>query len=284
MPPNTHPGFTSINAVTSLYTPDKNDPTTLIILCTWLGALKKHQAKYIALYQALAPTTPILLLDANVRTITRSYTAARQSMADPLTVVLRTLSTTTAPQEPKILLHMMSNGGSWSATQLLAAHHEKTGSALPLHGIVIDSAPGKGEYWKSYNAIRLTLPKQFPLSIVSTFMAHLIPAWMYSAAWMGLYPTFEDFVRDTLADEGMWRMRRNGAGVEVNAGRRRIAYLWGMGDVMIAGEDVVAHAEEVEKKGWEVRNVEFEGSGHCEHFRAHGERYEGAVKGMWSDE
>jgi len=145
-----------INAYTTLYKPESHESSELIILCTWLGAHQKHIAKYIALYQNIAPRTPLLLIESSVRTITPAYPAQRQMMADAVTLVRNVVEAVTIP---KILVHAFSNGGSNSASQLLLAYREVVDQAIPLHGIVIDSSPGRGEHWKSYNAIRSTLPQ-----------------------------------------------------------------------------------------------------------------------------
>lgn len=51
---------------TSLYTPSLAVPGQLVIICTWLGVSKKVIAKYVALYQVIAPGAKILLIESNV--------------------------------------------------------------------------------------------------------------------------------------------------------------------------------------------------------------------------
>jgi hypothetical protein len=268
----------NINAYTTLYKSESHEPSELIILCTWLGAHKKHIAKYIALYEKLAPRTSILLIESAVGTITPAYSTQRQMMANAVTLVRNVAQAGTTS---KILLHAFSNGGSNSASQLLQAYRELTDQAIPLHGMLIDSAPGKGEYWKSYNAIRSTLPRSRVWNILGPAIAHAIPLWMYTGAWLGFYPTFEQLIWDTILDERLWRGSVLGNGDGEAENRRKIAYLWGKMDRVICWEDIVQHSQEARNKMWHVRSEEFAGSGHCEHFRMHADQYEGVVRDVW---
>ena len=45
--------------------------------------------------------------------------------------------------------------------------------------------------------------------------------------------------------------------------------------------NVRGHAEEARRKGWEAREILFEGSGHCAHFSKDEERYGEAVRSIW---
>ena len=270
---------TKINDDTTFYQPSNHTPSELIVLCTWLGASPKHISKYIALYQEIAPSTPILVIQSSVKTITRPYPTQRQHMSDALTIVQNTLSNASSKAAPKILIHTFSNGGSNSATQLLLTHHEKTGKTLPLQGMICDSGPAKGEYWKSYNSMIHSLPKGLLFTLVGGFMAHFILLWMgISSRYLGRYPIFEVLIRDTLIDPQMVSGRGGGKGM-----KRRINYLWSKEDEMVEWRDVVEHAEEAKGMGWEVASTEFVGSGHCGHLRVGRERYEEVVRGMWKD-
>ncbi|KAF2786194.1 hypothetical protein K505DRAFT_412088 [Melanomma pulvis-pyrius CBS 109.77] len=249
---------TKINADTTFYQPPNHDASELIILCTWLGASEKHIAKYMALYQALTPSTPILLIESHVGTITRPYPAQRQRMGEALAILQRTLSSSSPSRNttPKILIHTFSNGGSNSATQLLLAYREKTHRALPLQGMICDSGPAKGEYWKSYNSMIQSLPKSMIFRLVGGFMAHFILLWMgINSRYLGRYPIFEVLIRETLVDEDIVGVRERGEGDVQGTGRRRrrrINYVWSKEDEMVEWMDVVEHGEEAKGKGWEV--------------------------------
>jgi hypothetical protein len=142
-------------------------------LCTWLGAARKHIDKYIASYRTIAPNAKILLIQSDVATVTSSYPTQRKAIMPAVEVVRAVLGECTYPaciaasvlehqskkyQGPRILLHTFSNGGPISATALLLALHTQTSASLPLVGIIMDSGPAAGYYWKSYNAMVLSLP------------------------------------------------------------------------------------------------------------------------------
>ncbi|KAJ4286566.1 hypothetical protein N0V88_007988 [Collariella sp. IMI 366227] len=54
-------------------TPSLNPPPKLIILASWMGARDPHIAKYLVQYQALYPSSPILLLRSEARHFLRAF-------------------------------------------------------------------------------------------------------------------------------------------------------------------------------------------------------------------
>ncbi|GMF75317.1 unnamed protein product [Aspergillus oryzae] len=147
---------------TWLLNSDKPVPGQLIIICTWLGASPKHISKYIDMHRAVAPHARLLLVESEVSILVSSYARQRRLIRPAVDVVLETLvetengSTSDAP--PRMLLHTFSNGGTNTATQLLITLREIVSQPLPLIGLVLDSTPAKGTYWKSYNAMVFSLP------------------------------------------------------------------------------------------------------------------------------
>ncbi len=68
------------------------------------------------------------------------------------------------------------------------------------------------------------------------------------------------------------------------AGEGRVCYFYSKADRMCLWSDVRDHAEEAKRKGWEVKEFLFEGSGHCAHLSNDEERYAMAVKSIWDVE
>lgn len=179
--------FIPIGPQTFLYTPPK--PTgQLIILCTWLGAARKHVAKYTALYRSVAPNAQILLIESSVGNLLSFFVRHQRvtKFAPAAAAVLNSLAECrhysrphskeseqgylddekTNPQvrrsmcsssqvQPKILLHIFSNGGMNSATHLLHALRSRMDESLALKGILFDSCPGKGTSYRE-----LSFPKR----------------------------------------------------------------------------------------------------------------------------
>jgi hypothetical protein len=296
--------FVKIGPRTSLYTPLNPKTGQLIIVCTWLGAARKHIVKYSTTYQELAPEARILLIESDVQIITSSYKKQREVIKSAVSVALDTLaecgyyepigestgagnlnhklgspssSSTMNETPPKILLHMFSNGGTNSATQFLIVLHEHLGQPLPIIGLLFDSCPAKGTYWKSHNAMTLSLkPKGAASRILAATAVHCILIMLYSwIAWGNDNPA--TLMRRTLLDEEMLT-DASSDGDEVKG---MACYLFSEADEQVDWMDIKDHAEEARRKGWAVKEVVFERSGHCAHFSKDDERYAEAMRDMW---
>ncbi|KAI4937868.1 hypothetical protein J4E85_000305 [Alternaria conjuncta] len=209
--------FSKLGPRISLYTPPSHTTGELIILCTWLGAARKHIDKYIAAYLTIAPNAKILLIQSDVTSVTSSYPGQHKAIIPAVEVVRSVLSdcTSTAPTNvpssptanttktqptPKILIHTFSNGGPISATALLLALHTQTSTPLPITGIIMDSGPAAGYYWKSYNAMILSLPPG-PIRSAGYVFVHGILIILRASVALGRYEHPEVLVRRTLLDE-----------------------------------------------------------------------------------
>jgi Eukaryotic protein of unknown function (DUF829) len=298
--------FVKIGPRTSLYTPQNPVPGQLIIVCTWLGAAKRHIVKYTTIYQSLSPEARILLIESDVRIITSSYKKQREAIKPAVSVVLDTLaecgyyalpgekttngdpshtigssssSSTIIETLPKILLHMFSNGGTNSATQFLIVLEKRLGSPLPVTGLLFDSCPANGTYWKSHNAMALSLrPKDTVSRIMGAIVVHCILIVLYTWIACG-NDNPATLMRRTLLSEEMLTGASSG-GDEVKG---RACYLFSEADEQVDWMDIKDHAEEARRKGWRVQEVAFEGSGHCAHFSKDSERYAEAMRGLWLD-
>ena len=61
----------------------------------------------------------------------------------------------------------------------------------------------------------------------------------------------------------------------------RVCYLYSKTDKMCHWEDVKEHAEKAKAMGWSVKEIVFDGSGHCAHFSKDEDKYAKAVKSLW---
>jgi hypothetical protein len=274
------PHFAKLGPRISLFTPATPTPGHLIILCTWLGAARKHIDKYITAYLAIAPSAKILLLQSDVRTITSSYAAQRQAIVPAVEAVRSVLDERAQGNESnddsKVMFHTFSNGGPNSATHLLTVLREIRKTPLPIIGILCDSGPAKGDYWRSYNAMTRALPPSFP-SILGIPVVHFICIVLYGSVAIGRYEKPEDLFRRTLLSEEMVVLTGTGEG----EGKGRICYVYSKEDRMVDWRDVVEHADVARGMGWEVEEWVVEGTAHCNHFRGKEESYERKMRGMW---
>ena len=286
--------FVAIGLRTSLYTPPEPKPGQLIILCTWLGAARKHVAKYTDLYRSVAPRARILLVESSIPALTHAFVRPQRvtGFAPAATVILdtffecedrssihvngrlddeKTISRSRKPTpfhaNPQILLHVFSNGGMNSATHLLRLLRSEMGEPLALTGIILDSCPGKGtSYRQTFDAIMLSFPESLVWRFLGALVVHcLLIFTVIYIAWGNENPvTF-------------WRR----VPLEESSPARGACYLFSKEDRMIDWTDIEEHADEARRKGWRVREVLFEGSGHCAHLAVDRRRYVEAVTSIW---
>lgn len=64
-------------------------------------------------------------------------------------------------------------------------------------------------------------------------------------------------------------------------GGGRVCYFYSKEDRMCLWSDIKEHADEARLLGWDVREVVFEGSGHCAHYSKDEDRYASAVRSIW---
>lgn len=292
--------FILIGPGTFLYTPPKPTPGQLIILCTWLGAARRHIAKYTALYRCIAPNARILLVESSVGILASAFVRPQRviGFAPAAAAVLDTLAecehrSSSHPKrsangrlsdemtnsrtcrstpsssyaQPKTLMHIFSNGGMNSATHLLRVLRSRMDQPLALTGMMFDSCPGKAtSYWQTFDAMVLSFPKTIFWRFLGALAVHcfLIFVSLYIACGYENPATF-------------WRR----GVLEESSPARGACYLFSREDRMIEWTDVEQHAEEARRKGWRVKEVLFEGSGHCAHLNMDRRRYVQAVNSVW---
>lgn len=325
MPPSSDPVFLRLGPRISLFTPEKPTKGHLIIISTWLGAAPKHIAKYTAVYQRIAPGARILLIESAVPILVSSYARQRAAIIPAVSAVLATLAECSYPSltsdssnatdghaihngnrpissektnpTPKILLHMFSNGGTNTATQFLFVMNERLRSPLPLSGMLYDSCPAKGTYWKDHRAMVYSLPKNIISRYLGNIVIHIILVLLHTEIACGLENP-ASLLRRTLLDENKLSGRiagedscssGNDEGETATAAKngetgKRSCYLYSKSDQMVDWTDVRDHAAQARSNGWDVEEIMFEGSPHCGHFRMDEEKYVKAMERMWQDD
>ena len=334
-------GFVCIGPRSYLHEPDtgKHCPGQLVIVCTWLGAARKHISKYTKLYERIAPEARVLLIESNVPILVSSYAHQRRQIQCAVSAVLDTLSEcgylhdpvtitttatrseesrksakneqrfpTTSPRLPKVALHAFSNGGVNTATQLLIELRKRLDGPLPLVGVVLDSCPAKGTYWRSYNAMVLSLPPGVVSRLLGVLAVHFLLILLYTWIACG-NENPASLMRRTLLDREVLchepAYSESGAKDEDGAGddshlelleklkfetgsgtvsilqAGHLFYLYSKADPLVEWTDIQDHAKEARRRGWRVTEVLFEDSAHCAHISRFEERYTTVVEGMW---
>ena len=171
------------------------------------------------------------------------------------------------------MVHILSSGGANNATNLLLALRHELQRPVPVVGIICDSAPAGGGYWKGHKALTTSLPRTFPLNIVGAMLCHILLGIVYVNVAVGRYDIPEDRWRDLLFDEELH--------VDPDRKKRRIAYITSKKDKITYWEDVKSHAEEAKRKGWVVKEIWYEDTPHCNHLSRDEGAYLDAVLGIW---
>jgi hypothetical protein len=270
--------FSNLSRNVSLFTPRDAGKGQLVIICTWMGAAPKHVAKYSAAYRKIAPTSRILVINCGMEILTTSFPKQRESQAPAVEVIQAVLDESAQEAVNKkgatqILLQVFSSGGANSATHLLTALNERLKAPLPLTGLICDSAPARGTYWRRYNAIVHNLPRSLLAKIIGPLVSHIICIVLYLALAYYRYTPPEDTFRNTLLDDKLISSS--------DGGQNRICYFASKKDKMVDWLDVRSHAEEARNKGWDVEEIIFEDTSHVNHMPKHEEQYLMVVKSVW---
>jgi hypothetical protein len=286
------PVFSSLGSRMSLFVPPDPAVGELIVLCTWLGAGKKHIAKYVREYRKIAPYARILLIESSVWIVTARYSKQREAIkpaVDAVRIVLDEckysgLKSTT---RPKIVIHTFSNGGEFlsthvpiapslilissvgtnSATQLLIVLRKQLGYLVPISSITCDSGPARGAYWKTYLSMTTSLPKGLFWQIVGPPIVLTTCNVLFSSQWLG-WEKPEDMYRRTLLDKDI-------------VSCKRICYIYSKADTHVDCDDVTSHAEIARQKGWDVEQILFEDTPHCNHISKYRAEYVDVMTTTW---
>lgn len=159
------------------------------------------------------------------------------------------------------------------ATQVLTALHRQLKAPAPVVGIVCDSAPACGSYANSYTAATSTFSAGFPLSILIKLVAGGVIALRQILIGLGVFEQPENLFRRTVGSELMH--------ADLKGGGNRIVYVASRADRLVPLGDVLAHAEEMRRKGWRVKELVYEETAHCNHLARDEGAYLDVVRFVW---
>ncbi|PYH99961.1 hypothetical protein BO71DRAFT_299529, partial [Aspergillus ellipticus CBS 707.79] len=248
-------------------TADPHGQPQTVLLAFWMNAQPRAYTKYITQYQTLLPHARILiLLITSASFLLPPNPTTEQARLSPAISALRAFS----PQSEKVHIHLFSNGGVFTTTNLLTAYREATGHALPVSSILIDSAPGKPTIAGGFRAFSYVLPSNVVLRALGQMVLGLGLVMMFTGFWLC-------GVRDAVS---LGRAALNDGGLvgEATEGVKR-CYVYSESDELVEWRDVEEHADEAEKlEVGEVKKEKFTGSKHVCHMRVDSERYWGIVR------
>ena len=274
---------------TFLYKPDVSSnirtPTTdpkVVLLLGWMDARENHLAWFVNKYRVIYPHSTIILVKA--RTLGLAHSSIGRADAQAAVYALRNIfdgedddvpddKPVNKPQDPRLLIHVFSGGGSSTLYHLYeryAAHGDPRKRVLPLHTTIFDSAPGVWTYRFASDMFTAGIKSPFLRALAWPF-AHLIAilSWLLT------------FVLGVMPDgQTEWAEAHNDW-ARVREARR--TYIYGNPDRLVSPGTIEAHANQAEVKGFVVFARElFEGSTHVAHARTDPERYWRVVTETWA--
>ena len=235
-------------------------PTT-ILFCAWMGALPRHYAKFLAYYAQTYPNARIVLVTSTLSDIFyRSYAFQKRQLEPAITAIL-------SDSQGRLLVHSFSNGGANAFVSLLEECKKRTGKVLAVHTTVIDSAPGRGNFSKGINAIKLSVPQKSYLRLPILFLICSL-----LVVTVLIYKLIN-------AENVIDRARRLLNDPAITSGNR--CYIYSKEDRLVGWQDVEDHSHDAERKGYKVERVRFEGSDHVGHMRMDSQKYWSTIEEMW---
>ena len=249
---------------------DMNDPE-IIILLTWVAAAPHHIAKYTEKYARMYPKTSILLVTSSLYDMMGRTTSSEQNRFQPAVELLKSCTKlSTDPKNPRVLLHMFSNGGAHSFSAFARSYKHATSETFPAKVMVLDSTPGRGTYGRSLAAIVLSLPPSAWIRIPGRLLAHIV----LSNIWLS------ELIFNTTNVVNTARQDLNDPNFLANNIPR--LYFYSEADKMVNWKDIEDHAESAKELGWPIEMVKFNGTEHVHHMRNAEDTYWNSISQIWS--
>ncbi|PSN69961.1 hypothetical protein BS50DRAFT_301432 [Corynespora cassiicola Philippines] len=239
----------------------------LIIISSWTDAKEAHIAKHIAKYKSLYSGAQILLLKSTMSCIVcpSQIGPAMKVAASAVRAAFQT--PVLSPLSP-LLIHIFSNGGSSSITNLYEQYAATAGpnddKRLPPHVTIFDSCPGRFHIHHAVAYVSVDLPLLQQL-IAAPFLYAFAICWSASVALGLIHNSVGSWYKSHNEDVG-------------NTAEIRRVYIYSASDAITEYKDVEAHAVEAKTRGFSVSMEKYEGSAHVSHVRKDADRYRDIVK------
>lgn len=264
------------NATTIIHQQQRRRHPELILVLSWMGARDVHIEKYIAQHRLLFPSSRILLIRSPASHVFWPSLARRHippairilsQFAEP-----ETRATNSSSSRPRVLLHILSNGGVSTAARIRELLRKELGSdsagnklVIPRYALCLDSCPGNFVWKSTHKALLQSLPRW------TSPLVHFVIA----VAWL-IYKLRLTRPAQNLNAEAL----RRGSLLPRETQR---TYLYGTADAIIDWRQVEDHATRAEELGFKVRKEKFEGGEHVSLVRRESQRYWQAVKETWHE-
>lgn len=250
----------------------------LIIVCSWMGAQSRYIRKYLSPYQTKFPQSPILLLRQDGSDLFWRSKWQQVKNTEPAISTIRRVVDEKRLNTPRVLVHIFSNGGSYTACQLADAYRDASSGKdelLPISALVLDSTPSLPSSRRAHTAISESLPKSGPGRVIGS-----AAVWAY----IGLAKVIETVAGNEDITTSLRRRLNDPNGAFMQGTLKRL-YIYSQADKLIPAPDVEAHAEEaVSLIGRDrVRLEDFVSSKHVGHVMLDERRYWSLIEDLWKE-
>ena len=249
---------------------DTQDGPSLVVLCTWMSAARKHISKYTQQYRQRYPDADILVIESGVAEMVYRSNPSQQLWLQPARDVLlsHTSQHARGHSQRQAVLHIFSNGGSQCAIQLVSSLPENV-RRQAFSAIIFDSCPGTATYQRTIQALTLSMPKSSLTRYLGPPILHIVLCLLYLALFL------------TRADDSITRIRKQLSDHKLFNPEVPRLYIYSKADQLVPYQDVKSHADDAKVQGYRATSeVLFETSAHCAHAMAYKEQYWEAVGGL----
>ncbi|KAJ5887574.1 hypothetical protein N7495_007615 [Penicillium taxi] len=239
----------------------------LIFIAFWMNAPPRALAKYVLQYRRLVPSARIVFVRASSNDFI--FQSGKRSQEKRVTPAVEALASATRANP--VFVHCFSNGGLFSAVNLLQAFKSKTGQALPISFMIVDSAPGTANLSSAVRAFSFSLPRSWILRMIGKALlwVTLGSIFVLHAVTRSLDPI--SYASKVINEPSLLRA--------VNAANKPTrCYIYSDTDDLVDWKAVEKHASDSEACGWLVRREQFQGTAHVGHMRAAPDRYWAIIK------
>ncbi|EGN99311.1 hypothetical protein SERLA73DRAFT_182241 [Serpula lacrymans var. lacrymans S7.3] len=258
----------------------------VIIIFGWMGAQLRHLYNYTREYAKLFPSATRILVRCHPSFFWSSQ-KSKHTRLFPVVEALEalgciqynTLTKETAPlqyDQPRILTHVFSNGGSLqlvTLNQVLSKRVPQVNAISFTSVIIFDSCPAVGTFRTLGLAFTLSIRSRLLRISALTFVYTLYILTRLRYLLFGTKILMEQ-LRESLFNPQIlpW----------TNSRTPRL-YLYSRKDELVPWQQVQNHSEVSRSKGLNVRTELFENSAHVAHMRAEPDRYWSSVMKIWND-
>ncbi len=242
---------------------------TLILVLSWMAAPTRHVKSYLAEYRLRYPSSTIVHISTSLIDATVRPDVMRRRELKPVVDIITSEASRCSPSQPRILLHLFSNGGAYTTSQLAIAYRRQTGCPLPAAAVVLDSTPGKATFSLTLRAMKIGLASTPLLArMLGTAAVTLGLAVYFLLERLGVKNVIE-LARHILNNKNL---------ISPKAPR---LYIFSNSDELVLWQDVEAHSHQAEAKGISTRRLVFDKTGHVGHVRVRKDEYWSAVAELW---